>query len=390
MSTGPRFEPQALLEEARRQAEGLDDFGDPSFRPALEVLCRSLENEAQLSALGRQLLHGKFVEMLVNRLRIEQFFKAHPEIEQEVIGAPLVIVGLPRTGTTLLQRLLSCDPQLYAMPWWESRYPVPFPGEALGAPNQRIERARSEVAVMVEAMPKLLSIHPMNADEADEEVMLMEHSFMAAFNAYAHVPSYIAWLDQADETPAYAVLRRLLKFLQWQKRARGIRGERWVLKAPHHLLRMHLLLETFPGARVIQTHRDPIETIPSIASFIETLWRIYSSEIDATAAGREWSALMVRAFHHTMAVRDQDPASFFDVRFEDTVKRPLEVVRAIYAFAGLQLSAAAEQAMQAWMGRNRRDTRATHAYETGHFGLSPEQLRRDFADYRARYIKGAE
>lgn len=389
MSTEPRFEPQALLAEATRQADGLTDFGDTSFRPALDVLCRSLEEEAKLSPLGRQLLHHKLVEMLVNRLRIEAWFRDHPEIEQEKVGAPLVIVGLPRTGTTLLQRVLSCDPQLYSMPWWESRYPVPFPGESLRDPAPRVERARGEVAVMVEAMPKLLSIHPMNADEADEEVMLMEHSFMAAFNAYAHVPSYMAWLDRADETPAYAYLKRLLKFLQWQKRQRGIVAQRWVLKAPHHLLRMRLLLQTFPGATIIQTHRDPVDTIPSIASFIETLWRIYSSDIDASAAGHEWSDLMVRAFHHTMQVRDANPAPFFDVRFQDTVKQPFEVVRAIHAFAGLTLTADAERRMQAWLERNRRDSRAAHEYETAHFGLTAGQLQRDFADYRARYIVGA-
>src|SRR5688572_5084609 len=138
MTVELRFDPDKLLEAASQQA-GLADYGDPSFRKALEILCDSLEREAKLSDLGRQLLHGKFVELLVNRLRIEDYFKRHPEIEQEVLAAPAVIVGLPRTGTTLLQRLLACDSRFYSMPWWESRYPVPFPGESLQAPTQRIE-----------------------------------------------------------------------------------------------------------------------------------------------------------------------------------------------------------------------------------------------------------
>ena len=388
MSTAPTFDPDALMEAASQQA-ALTDFGDPSFRKALEVLCDSLEREAKLSALGRQLLHGKFVELLVNRLRIEKYFKYHPEIEQEVLAAPVVIVGLPRTGTTLLQRLLACDSRFYSMPWWESRYPVPFPGESLQAPEQRIERARGEVKVMVEAMPKLLSIHPMNADEADEEVMLMEHSFMAAFNAYAHVPSYMDWLHATDEKPAYDYLKRLLQFLQWQKRQRGIAAQRWVLKAPHHLLRMRLLLREFPGARVIQTHRDPVDTIPSIASFIDTLWHIYGAEVDPAAAGHEWSALMARAFKATMQVRDQQPEAFLDVRFQDTVKRPFEVIRAIYDFIGMKLTQDAEQAMQRWMETNRRDTRASHEYASEHFGLTADQIKRDFAEYRKRHIEPA-
>ncbi len=409
MSSELKFDPQLLMDlaisatrvespvpaspargaNAAAKRSVLTDFGDPSFRTALEVLCHSLETEAKLSALGRQLLHGKFVELLVNRLRIEQYFKDHPEIEQEPLEPPLVIVGLPRTGTTLLQRLLACDPQLYSMAWWETRYPVPFPGESLQEPAQRIERARGEVKVMVEAMPRLLSIHPMDADQADEELMLMEHSFMAAFNAYANVPSYMNWLYRVSEKPAYDYLKRAMRFLQWQKRQRGIRATRWVLKAPHHLLRMRLLLEEFPGARIIQTHRDPVDTIPSIASFIDTLWHIYSGEVDPAAAGQEWNALMARAFKATMTVRETIPGAFHDVRFEDTVKRPLEVVRDIYAWAGLALTPAAEQAMQQWLAANRRDTRGAHAYASEHYGLTAEQIRRDFAEYRARHIQGA-
>lgn len=380
-----RFDPEALLAEARGKT-GLSDFGEPSFREGLRVFCAALENDAKLSDFGRGLLHQKVMELLTNRLGIEDWYRRHPEIDDEVLAPPVVIVGLPRTGTTLLQRLLSQDPQFYSMPWWESRYPVPFPDESLAAPTQRIEQARAEVKVMVEAMPKLLSIHPMDADQADEEVMLMEHAFIAAMNTYACIPSYMDWLAQADERPAYAYLKRMLKFLQWQKRQRGIRAERWVLKAPHHLLRIHLVLELFPGAKIIQTHRDPVDTIPSIASFLDTLWRIYSNDVDPTAAGREWSALMARAFRHVMTVRDENPAPFFDVDFLDTVKKPLDTARAIYAWAGLTLTPEAEAAMQRWLDANVRDARAAHEYDTSQFGLTPERLRQQFAEYRQRHI----
>ncbi len=381
-----RFDPDALEAEAIQQAGGLRDFGDPTYRKGLEVLCVSLDEEAGLSDFGRGLLRHKLIELLVNRLRIEDWFTRHPEIENETLAPPLVIVGLPRTGTTLLQRMLSCDPDLYSMHWWESRYPVPFPDEDLMSPIERMERARGEVRVMVEAMPKLIAIHPMDADQADEEVMLMEHSFLSSFNAYAHVPGYMAWLHAADEKPAYDYLKRALRFLQWQKRQRGITAKRWVLKAPHHLLRMALLLREFPGAQVIQTHRDPVETIPSIASFIHTLWSIYGANADPVAAGHEWSALMARAFQHTMAVREKMPAQFFDVRFIDTVQRPFDVIRAIYTHAGVPLSKQAEQAMQVWLADNRRDTRTAHDYDAAEFGLSEAQIRADFAEYRARYI----
>ncbi|MDP3859465.1 MAG: sulfotransferase [Stagnimonas sp.] len=385
--TASALSPEALEAAAIEQVGGLSHFGLPDHRPGLERLCASLNTEANLSDFGRGLLQQKIVEMLVNRLRIEHWFVQHPEIAQEQIAAPVVIVGLPRTGTTLLQRVLACDSRFYSMPWWESRYPVPFPGESVLEPVQRIERARGEVQVMVEAMPKLLAIHPMDADQADEEVMLMEHSFRASFNAYANLPSYMDWLHGSDETPTYEYLKRMLQFLQWQKRQRGVTAERWVLKAPHHLLRMGLLLKLFPGAKIIQTHRDPVDTIPSIASMIHTLWSIYGAAPDAKAAGREWNDLMVKAFHHTMAVREQNPAPFFDVRFIDTVKQPFAVVQAIYGFLGMTLTPQAEQAMRAWMEKNSRDSRAAHDYKPEDFGLSVEQLKRDFADYRKKYIE---
>ena len=387
--TDRTFDPTALESTAIAQSGGLKNFGDPSYRIALEKLCASLEAEAKLSDFGRQLLHQKFIEMLVNRLRMEEFFRTHPEINDEVLAAPVLIVGLPRTGTTLLQRVLACDPSFYSMPWWESRYPVPFVDEDLKTPTARIERARGEVKVMVEAMPKLMAIHPMNADEADEEGMLTEHSFRASFNAYAHVPSYMEWLHSTDETPTYEFLKRGLKFLQWQKRQRGIVANRWVLKAPHHLLRMELVLKMFPGIQVIQTHRDPVETIPSIASFIDTLWHIYSSTVDSKAVGHEWSALMARAFRHALQAREQSPQSFMDVRFIDTVKTPLEVVRAIYAFAGRTLTTEAEARMTHWIEDNRRESRASHDYQPEQFGLSEKQLKQDFADYRRQYIEPA-
>lgn len=389
-NAAPRFVPDELLAEASRQAGGLKDFGDTAFREPFGVLCDSLEREAKLSALGRTLLHQKFIELLVNRLRVEDWYARHPEIEDETLVAPIVVVGLPRTGTTLLQRVLSADPQFYPMLWWETRYPVPFPGESLQTPSERQTRARAEVKVMVDAMPKLMTIHPMDADQADEEAMLMEHSFIAAFNAYAHVPSYMQWLYSHDETPAYEYLKRMLRFLQWQKRQRGFVGTRWVLKTPHHLLRMDLLLRMFPGARIVQCHRDPVQTIPSIASMIHTLRQIYGAAPDPKVAGAEWCGDLQRGMAHTMKVRETHGAQFFDVDFRDTVKQPLEVVRAIYAFAGLELKPSAEAAIRHWLDSNPREARAAHDYVMSDFGLSEEQLKRDFADYRARYIEGAE
>jgi hypothetical protein len=385
----PFFHPAALLAEATAATGGLSDFGDPTFRPALEQVCAAYEREGKLSDMGRTLLRQKLVGHLANRLRIEDYFKRHPEIAKEEVGAPLVIVGLPRTGTTRLQRLLSRDKRFWSMLFWESQFPVPLPDETLQEPRTRIAHARGIVDYMVTSMPKLLAIHPMAAEEADEEVMLMEHSFYSAFDSYANVPSYVAWLDRQDQTPAYRFLKRCLQFLQWQKRQRGITGQRWLLKTPHHLLRMDILLREFPGVQVIQTHRDPVQTIPSIASFIDTLWRIYGTDVDASAAGRSWSERMARGLAHTAQVRTTaKPQQFMDVQFIDTVKQPMAVVKQIYDLIGWRITPEAEAAMQAWLTEDEKSHSAggAHDYSPEAFGLTPEQLKRDFAPYRERHI----
>jgi hypothetical protein len=381
------FEPQKLLDEASAATGGLKDFGDPTFRGGLDVLCQALAREAKLSEMGVGILRQKLLAQLINRLRVEDYFKQHPEIAREEIAPPLVIVGLPRTGTTKLHRLLSRDPRFYWMSFWESQFPVPFPNETLEAPQARIAEGAGIVAYMTQAMPKLLAIHPMDNAAADEEVMLMEHSMLSAFNAYAEIPSYTKWLDRQDQAPAYQYLKRMLQFLQWQKRKRGVIGERWVLKAPHHLLRMDVLLRAFPGVQVIQTHRDPVQSIPSIASFIDTLWRIYSNDADAHAAGREWSELMARALAHTMKVRASTPASqFLDVQFGDTVKRPMDVVERVYAFIGWPLTADVRSAMQAWLAEDEKSHQGGHEYTPEQFGLSADQIKKDFAAYRERHL----
>ena len=383
------FVADELIADARAAAGGLSDFGAPPLQPALDELCASLDREAKLSDMGRYLLRQKIVTQLANRLRIEDYFAKHAEIAQEPIAAPIVIVGLPRTGTTKLHRLLSRDPRFYWMSFWESQFPVPFDGETLAEPALRIKEGRAMCELMTTAMPKLAAMHPMYADEADEEAMLTEHTMMSSYNAYADCPGYMRWLDAQDQTPVYEFLRRGLQFLQWQKRQRGITAERWILKAPHHLLRMDILLKVFPGARVIQTHRDPQQSIPSIASFIHTLWCIDSNEASEQRAGAEWSALMQRALNHAMKVRASAPAQFFDVQFRDTVKRPMDVVHDIYRWLGLPLPADAERAMREWLAADEKTHQGGHHYTAEQFGLSPAQLDRDFAAYRARHVEAA-
>lgn len=380
-----------LLAQASEQTGGLTDFGPGNYREALGVLFDSLAREANLSAQGVHLLHGKLLAQLVNRLVIQEYCRCHPEIQQERIDDPLVIIGLPRTGTTLLQRMLAADPRFHSAAWWETRYPAPLPGEGVRDAGQRITRAKEEVAQMIHFIPDILAIHPLDAMQADEEFMLMEHSFMCAMDSYVNVPTYTAWLAQQDQTPVYTYLKTMLQFLQWQKRQRGEpAAQRWVLKTPQHLHGVEILFKVFPGAQVVLTHRDPTQTIPSMASMAHTLWKMYAEAPDAVTVGRQWSAQLQRGTEHAMAVRERMPADrFLDVRFEDTVRDPYGVVESVYRFAGMPLTDAARAGMQAWMDSNPRNQRAAHAYAPAQFGLSQAQIERDFAAYRARHVNAA-
>ncbi|WP_420428991.1 sulfotransferase family protein [Algiphilus sp.] len=389
MSTQDSLQPALLLDQARQMTGGLTDFGDPSFRPGLEQLCHALNTEARLSPQGLATFDQKLTAQLANRLWMEDAIRRHPEILDEVIAPPLIIVGLPRTGTTKLHRLLSRDPRFYWMTFWESQMPVPLPGEAIDDPSPRIDQGQAIVDMMTSAMPELMAIHPMENREADEEFMLMEHSFLADFNAYAHIPSYMDWLVAQDERPAYSLLIRMLQYLQWQKRQRGITAQRWILKAPHHLHRMALLLESFPGACVVQTHRDPVESIPSIASFVHTLHAIYSDRPDAKAVGASWSARMRSGLEHTMAARDRagDSHQFVDVSFKDTVTQPLQVLENLYATIGWDIDDATTEAMTQWLRADaEHHAQSAHRYSAEDFGLSAEGLRHDFAAYIARHL----
>src|SRR4029453_13080789 len=204
----------------------------------------------------------------------------------------------------------------------------------------------------------------------------------------ANVASYGAWLDRQDQRPAYRYLRRLLQLIQWQKRRAGVRAERWVLKTPPHLGFADLLLDEFPDALVVQTHRDPVESIPSLASMIQALWSLASEQVDTKEIGRQWNAKMAHALAHCLVVRDEWPERFVDVWFRDAVQDPVGQVRRIYAAARLPMTSGAEAAMRRFPAPNPREGRPPHPSTLGEFGLTRAGIERDFAAYRARFIAG--
>jgi len=385
------FDEAALLAEARAIA-GFNDFGDERFRTPLRVLLASLAEEASLNDIGRATMRGRVLESLVSRLRAEDWFSRHPEIADEHIEAPIVVIGLARTGTTMLQRILASDSRHYAAMWWEVRNPTPFPETSFREFDPRIPAAEEEVRMILEASPELAAIHPWNALAPDEEIMLLEHSFLSHVpEAFCNLPTYRSWLDEQDFAPAYEYLSKMIRFLQWQKKKRGEERGRWVLKSPGHLGYLDVLFEFFPGAHIVQTHRDPLQTIPSGASMNVSLFSMNTDHVDPKEVGRQWNERMTWALKRCVEARNRLPADrFTDVWFRDAARDPISEVARIYSDAGIEFVPQAKSAMEKWLVDNARDKRPAHDYSLEEFGLSEAGIKADFADYRSRFIEPHE
>ena len=386
---GP-FDESALLAEARRTC-GLSDFGDEDFRVPLRTLLASLSGEAGLNRDGAAAFHGRIVQSLVTRLRAQDWRARHPEIARETIERPLVIVGMTRTGTTLLQRAIARDRRLYSALDWELREPAPRPGTRFDRPDPRIPDAEERSRLAHETSPELMAIHPGKAHDPEEEILLFEDAFLSHVpEASCYVPSYRAWLDGQDFTPAYDHLKRMLQLLQWQKQRRGERRDRWLLKTPAHLGYLETLFAAFPDAHVVHAHRHPFESVPSGASLNFSIWRMNSDHADPKRVGRQWKQRMAWAVRRALAARDRLPRAesrFTDVWYRDAVADPLAQVERVYAAAGLELDAPTRAEMRDWLLRNHTRSRPpVHRYTLEQFGLTREEIREAFADYLARFF----
>ncbi len=371
------LEPARLLRKAQAQT-GLPPLQDQSCLPALEVLCESIDREARLHPFGRWVIQQRLVGILAMRMRVEAVLAAHPDILDIEIDAPLVIAGLQRTGTTMLHRLLAADPDNRALLSWEAISPLPHPKQKAGKPDRRVALARTAEKGLAYLAPEFFAIHPVEAEAPEEDVLLLEYSFMSQVPpATLNVPSYVRWLDQQDMTPAYLYLKQLLQILHWQKP-----GRRWVLKTPAHLEHLDVLLKVFPGARIIQTHRDPLRTTGSFSSMLAHGFGVFSDAVDASGVAAEWLERNARMVERALQVRKAHPQAFVDVSYYDLMQDPLQQVERIYAHAGLKLDERARTAMQASRQQNRQNKHGKHRYQLEDFGLSASAVNTRYARYR--------
>jgi hypothetical protein len=368
-----------LMDKARAET-GLSDFGDGWFTVPLTALVNSLNAEGDLSEMGGFIQEASYVKYLTERLRKIQLFKDHPEIAEEKVEVLAEIVGLPRTGSTMLHRLLACSPHLTSTFSWELLNPLPFPGEEAGKPEPRQEAAEQMTAIYLATMPEIAAIHPLDPYGYEEDVMLLDRSFISTgFTTMLKVPSYDAFLVDFDQTPAYRELKDWLKLLQWQEPSR--RGKKWILKSPHHLTALPALFSVFPECRVVMTHRTPAQTVPSYASMAAALTKPNTDRLEPEKIGPFWSRRFQRSLTQVLALRAAHPERFIDARYEDVQKDPVGEARRVYAALGVPFGAVEEAAMAAWLEENARDRHPAHHYTPEEFGLTRAGLERDFAFY---------
>lgn len=372
-----------LLAAARSKA-GRDDFGDEWFLEPLGVLVEALNDEAQLSEMGLGMTQRRLTALLVDRLRLRDYQDAHPEVRDVEVTVAAEICGLPRTGSTLLHRLLSASPQLTSTLSWECSYPLPFPGETADA-EVRKGKAKKMMDLFLELSPDFGDIHTVVWDGPEEDVLLLDRSFTAmSWDSFYWVPSYGIWLRSFDQAPAYRELREWLQVLQHQDPSRT--GKQWVLKSPHHLTAADTVLDEFPECRIVMTHRSPTSAVPSYASMVSAMTAQYSDAGDPVLIGRYWSDRFRECLSGFDEVRARRPERFVDVPFKDSVARPLETATRVMGDLGLAVTADDTAAFEAYLAVNREEKHGTHTYTAEDFGLSTEQLASDFAFYERAYL----
>jgi hypothetical protein len=377
------LEPEALLEAAVSQT-GLDDFGDPAFRERLEVLCLALRTEAGFSPAGQVGAYTQLVGMLRNRLRVEDLLKRHPEIRDVPIERPIIICGLPRTGTTHLHNLVASDERLRSLPYWESLEPV-LPEEerpAAGEPDPRRARTEQSLAVMEQAMPYFKRMHEMTVDHVHEEIQLLAIDLSTMlFETMAPIPTWRDHYKATDQTPSYRYLRTLLQVLQWQ---RG--GTRWVLKSPQHLEQFGPLMTVFPDATVVVTHRDPVSVTASMATMVAYSARMSFDPPDPHRLGRYWADRVEDLLRACVRDRELLPAAqSMDVRFHEFMADDVAMVERIYDLAGHPMTDGARAAMARFVAEHPRGRHGTVVYDLAALGLDASERRRALAFYTERF-----
>jgi Sulfotransferase family len=365
----PALTCESVLAAAVKAAGG-DDFGSDSYREPLDVFTAACRDEAELTTFGRFLVAKMLQRALANRLALQSWASGHPEVREEAIAGPWVIVGLPRTGTSILDMLLGLDPRARPLLQWEAAHPVPPATQAEAASDPRIAQTAKELDGLLKLNPPLRAMHPFGATLAEECVTLFMYDLRTlALETQAHVPSYARWLEQADMAPAYAQHRLALQTLQ-SRRPTG----RWILKTPNHLWHLDALLAAYPDARIIWTHRDNASQLPQ------------TRRRDPRPTATEWRRKCGFALRSAMSYDDKAARGWCrHVHYDALMADPVRTVRDLYHSFGDEISGEHARRMTELLRDRPKDAFGRHRYDPADFGWTYAEISEEFSDYASRY-----
>ena len=384
-----KFDADVILETAREKT-GLSDFGAEDFRERMGVWLQSLEEDSNLSAVGRLGCYSDIVRYASNRLLLEDLIRKNPEILEVEIRQPIIIVGLPRSGTTHLLNLISADSRLRSLPYWESLEPVPLPGDVPGSDgvDPRLARCRANFERTDGVLPHLRAMHHMTPEHVHEEIELQAIDFSSyVLEWIADVPRSRDYYLEHDQTDSYAYMKKALKALQWQ---RG--PARWILKSPQHLEQLVPLARNFPDATFAVTVRDPVSVIASTVTMCAYGSRLRCNEVRMDEIVEYWSDRIETLLRRCVRDREVLPESqSIDIRFPEFMADDIAMVKRIYELAGLEMTEGARGQLASYMEANPRGKYGRVRYDLmADFGVDPKELRKRFSFYFDRFNVVAE
>jgi hypothetical protein len=373
------------IELDARSQTGLDDTGGDHYREGLERLVQSMNDQGDLTEIGEIMQNARLVALLAARLQVEETYRVHPDIDREEIGGPVFVIGLPRTGTTALSQLVAADPQFRSLRMWESSLPVPPPETSTEHTDPRIAIAEGNLALMNEAFPLMKTMHHSEATTATECQDLMGMSFRTGhFDGFAHVPSYMAWVVEADMRETYRYHRRVLKLLQWH-----CPPTLWHLKTPVHMFALDALVDAYPNARFLWSHRDPTKVLGSVCSLIHYTRSWSSDRDDAVELGAQQLELWWLGVHRAMEFRNRvGDERFADISFKDLQEDPVAALAKGLSQVGVNFDETSAEAVSQWARTHQPGSAGAHSYELSEFGLDPDRIRERFSPYYAAFEVG--
>lgn len=396
MNTDSRYEAlrseldaTVLMREAQEVA-GLTDYGNLEFVEPLKRLLERAAREVDFTPEGlASYRKHNIVRFLVNRLRAEQDFKRHPEIFNEDVSDPIIVIGLPRSGTTKMQRILASAPGVQKPVLWKLVNPAPFPAAPSAVPGQRDPR----IAAAAEAFgftAELNAGHLVAYEEAEEEILLFDFAFDDSVNGYSnYLPLFFSddWLMSKPDRVPYRYVKKLLQYLQWQDG--GKRQRPWILKAVIHIAHMDALLECFPKATLVHSHRDPRSSVPSMAKLMSVIWGMKAHQVDPKFVGQgflKWGSIGINRY---LEARDSLGLNnrILDVSYEQVRDDPITTMRRVYKLARLKWTSEVESCALEWSRNNPEGLHGKHSYSLEEFGLTEAMIDQAFAKYIARFIK---